>query len=421
MKFFLLFTFTLIILLNDFGYAKNKKGEGKSLDWFQWRGPNRDGISYEKGILTRWPEKGPDILWRINIGGGFSGVTVADGKLFSMWQEENSQFLVCLNAQTGKEFWRQKVGVKFQSGWGNGPRSTPLVDNNTVYAISAEGLLFAANISDGKIRWTHNLEKEYGSQIPSYGYSSSPLIDGEKLLVEVGGKKGYAFVALNKDTGDLIWHSQTGPAAYSSPIAVTIKKTRQIVYLGAEGLFSVSPENGRLIWQYSWNARCPASGIPVNLVTPVFIKPNKIFISGGFGTVKGAALIVLKNEKGGFVAEDVWKNNGMNNLVSTSVLLENFIYGFDDKFLKCIDAESGSEKWKKRGFKTGSLIAVDGHLIVLGENGKLALIEATPKEYKELANLKILDERCWTSPSLANGKLYLRNHEEMVCLDVAVK
>ncbi len=414
-------TFAAVILINNFGYTKESNVKGKRLDWYQWRGPNRDGISYETGVLKHWPKNGPDIVWRIAVGDGYSGISVSNSKLFTMWDEGDSQFLFCLDAQTGKELWRYSVGKNFKNGWGNGPRSTPLVSKNIVYAISTEGLVHAVNIIDGKTRWTHDLKAKYGSQIPVYGYSSSPLVEGEKLFVEAGGKESYAFIALNKETGDLIWHSQTDLPSYSSPIAVTVNKTRQIVFLSAEGLYSVSPKDGSLIWHYSWNARCPSTGVPVNTTTPIFIVPNKMFISGGFGTVTGAAVVQLQERNEKFIAEKLWNSSEMKNLINSSVFFKNFMYGFDDKILKCIDVRTGKTKWETPGFKRGSLIAADGHLIVLGENGNLALVEATPEEYREIANVKILSGKCWTSPSLANGKLYLRNHEEMVCLDVAVK
>lgn len=388
-------------------------------DWPQWRGLNRDGISIETGILKQWPETGPEVVWRRSIGDGYSGISVSNGKLFTMWEEGKSQFLFCLDPIKGKELWRLKIGDNFKSSWGHGPRSTPVIDNTIVYAISAQGLLHAVNVEIGKVLWTHNLNTEYGGQNLVYGYSSSPLVDGNKLFVEVGGKEEFAFVALNKTTGELLWNSQTDLQSYSSPIAVTMNETRQIVFLSAEGLFSVSPDDGSLYWQYPWNARCPSTGIPVNVNTPVFIAPDKIFISGAYGTITGGAIVQSHKNNDQFKPETLWNNGEMKNLINSSIYIENHIYGFDDSTLKCIDASTGIEKWKTRGFQRGSLIAVDGHLIVLGERGNLALIEATPLKYKEIARAQIFNsDRNWTAPSMANGKLYLRNHEEIICLNM---
>jgi outer membrane protein assembly factor BamB len=237
--------------------------------------------------------------------------------------------------------------------------------------------------------------------------------------MEVGGRDNYAFIALNKETGNLMWHSETGESSYSSPIAITLNNKRHIVFLGAEGLFSLAADDGQLYWHSVWNARCPQTGIPVNTATPIFIAPNKIFISGGYGTITGATTVQVKWHKEQYVANNLWFSNEMNNLVNSSVILKNHIYGFDDKFLKCLDVLTGEEKWKIPGYGRGSLIAVDGHLIVLGERGKLALVEATPASYKEVSSTQIFNsKKCWTSPSLADGKLYLRNHDELVCFDI---
>jgi len=412
----------LIFSLASFAASKVNAVKSDRLDWRQWRGPNRDGISLEKGLLKNWTEEGPKTLWRIAVGNGYSGISISDGKLLTMWDEGDSQFLICLDALTGKELWRCRVGDNFKNGWGNGPRSTPIVDKTIVYAISTQGLLYAVKVADGKTLWIVDLGQKYGGQIPDYGYSSSPLIHGEKLFVNVGGKKDFAFAAFNKNTGDLLWHSQTDLPAYSSPLAITIDGTYQIVFMSAEGMFSVSPEDGSLYWSSSWNARCPQTGIPVNAISPIFISPDKIFISGGFGTITGASVIRLVKHEKQFTVENLWTNKEMKNLFSTSIFFKNHIYGFDDNMLKCIDALTGNEKWETRNYRRGSLILADGHLIVLGERGKLALVEANPAGYKEIASAQILNsDRCWTSPSLERGKLYLRNHQEMVCLDILGK
>ncbi|UCH71579.1 MAG: PQQ-like beta-propeller repeat protein, partial [Thermoplasmatales archaeon] len=340
-------------------------------------------------------------------------------RVFSLWDEGGSQYLFCLDAQSGEEIWRFRIGNNFNDAWGNGPRATPIVDETIVYAISAQGLLHAINISNGQVLWLLDLEEEYGGELPIYGYSSSPLIEGDKLFVASGQKDDYAFLALDKNTGDLIWHSQTDELSYSSPIAITLGQQRQIVFLGDDGLFSVSPDDGKLFWHYSWNARCPSTNTPVNSITPIFISPDKLFISGGFGTVTGAAVFKINSQNNQYKTETIWNNRKMKNLINSSVFYENYIYGFDDKILKCIDPMNGEEKWKKRGFLRGSLIAVDGHLIILGERGNLALVKATPEKYSEISSSQIFNsDRCWTAPSLTKGKLYLRNHEEMVCLDL---
>ena len=387
-------------------------------DWPQWRGINRDGVSLEKNLLKAWPENGPKRLWRISVGNGYSGMSVSHGKLYTLWDAGNAQYLFCLDAATGKELWRHKIDENFINVFGNGPRSTPTIDNDIVYAISSTGKLHAVNALNGTPVWIHDLEQEYGGQIPDYGYSSSPLIQRNKLFVEVGGKDDSAFIAFNKETGDVIWTSQTDLPAYASPFTTTVNGVRQIIFFSASGLFSLSPDNGKLVWKYPWGTKCPATGIPLNTVSPLFIAPDKIFISSGSGTVKGGAVIQIQYQNDSFNVKKMWETKRMKSVLNSSVTHQNHIYGFDGGIFKCLNATTGEVKWKARGFQKGSLILAEDHLIVLGERGKLALVEANPKEFKEKASIQILNGKCWTSPTLAGGRLYLRNNKEMLCLDL---
>ncbi len=387
-------------------------------DWPQWRGPNRDAVSSQEGLLKEWPEGGPKALWRIAAGEGFSSISVAGGRLYTLWDAPAGQLLVGLDAATGKELWRRRLDARFESSWGNGPRSTPAVAGGTVFAASARGRLHAVDARDGRPIWSHDLAAEYGARVAEYGYSSSPLVEDGKLLVEVGGRENHAFVAFDPQTGKVVWTSQTDAAAYSSPLALTAAGVRQIVFFSASGLFAVAPGDGRLLWRHPWNASCPATGIPTNVAQPIFIPPDRIFISGGYGTVTGSQVVRLTGGEDGFRAESVWQTGTLRNQLNSSVLVEDHVYGFDVGILKCVDARTGEEKWQARGFQRGSLIAADGHLIVLGEEGRLALVEATPAGYRERASAQIMTGRSWTVPTLAAGRLYLRNQSEMLCLDM---
>jgi outer membrane protein assembly factor BamB len=387
-------------------------------DWPQWRGPKRDAVSDERGLLEEWQAGHPRVLWRIPVGEGFSSISVWQGRLYTLWDEGESEFLVGLDAATGEETWRYRVGASFENQWGNGPRSTPAVDSGVVYAVSAAGRLHAVAAQDGRAIWSHDLAKEYGGTIPAYGYASSPMIEGGKLFVEAGGRDNLAFIAFDKSSGEVVWASQTDAAAYSSPLAITVDGVRQIVFFSAGGLSAVAPEDGRLLWKQPWESNCPATGIPTNVAHPVFIPPDKIFVSNGYGTVTGSAVFRVVRRGEGFATETVWRSETMRNLLSSSILYGDHIYGFDIGILKAIDAATGEERWKARGFERGSLIAAEGQLIVLGEQGNLALVEATPSGYLEKGSTQILQGRAWTMPTLAGGRLYLRNHTEMVSLDL---
>lgn len=380
-------------------------------DWPQWRGPQRDGTSSETGFAKTWPSNGPKVVWRAKSGDGYSAISVSNGRLYTMWGEGNFEYLFCFNAADGKEIWRYKMGTNVFNDQGSGPRATPIVDDGMIYAIGARGNLHAVNAGTGAHVWSHDMEKEYDARIPRWGYSGSPLIEGNRVFVEIGGKRDYAFGAFDKKTGKLLWHSESRDLGYSSPLGITVNGRRQIVFFTANGLVAVAPENGKLLWDFAWT-----TSYDVNSAMPIFIAPNKLYLSSGYGV--GAAVIQIDGSGDRFSVKQMWRSKEMKNRFNSSVMHGDYIYGFDEAIFKCIDARTGEEKWKARGFSKGQLILADGHLIVLGEQGNLAIVEATPVEYREKASTQILTGKCWTVPSLANGRLYLRNQSEMLCVDL---
>ncbi|MYE89564.1 PQQ-binding-like beta-propeller repeat protein [Candidatus Poribacteria bacterium] len=397
-------------------------------EWSQWRGPNRDGISDEVNLLKEWSPKGPKVLWKIPLGEGFSGISVSQGRAYTMFSKGDDEFVVCLDATDGGEIWRFRSDKNYHEGQGgNGPRATPTIDGDLLFTISAHGKLYALNAASGQKVWSHDLQRKFGSKMPRWGFTASPLVEGELLLVEVGGKGEKSIVAFNKNSGDVIWSSHKDKLGYSSPIAITVKGVRQIICFTGTKLVSVSPTDGTIYWQYPWK-----TGYDVNAATPVFIPPDKVFISSGYD--KGAAVVQMRvflspdddrtateqiGENRGIVRiKEIWKNRKMKNQFASSVLHENYLYGFDNSILKCIEADTGEEQWKSRGYGKGTLILADGHLIILSDKGKLGLAEATPAGYIGKASAKVLSGLCWTAPTLANGKLYVRNEEEIICLDM---
>lgn len=400
-------------------------------EWPQWRGPNRDGVSGEVGILKEWAASGPKVLWNLPLGEGFSGISVSQGRVYTMFSKGNDEFIICLNATDGQEIWRFRSDDNYHEGQGgNGPRATPTIDGDLLFTISAHGKLYALNAGNGEKVWSHDLQRKFGSKMPRWGFSTSPLVDGELLLVEVGGKGEKSIVAFNKNSGDVVWSTHKDKLGYSSPIAITVQGVRQIICFTGTKLVSVSPTDGAIYWQYSWK-----TGYDVNAATPVFIPPDKVFISSGYD--KGAAVLQMrvfvshdddraatdqiKENRGRVRIKEIWKNRKMKNQFASSVLYDNYLYGFDNSILKCIEANTGEEQWKTRGLGKGTVILADGHLIILSDRGKLALAEATPVGYIEKASAKALSGLCWTAPTLAEGKLYMRNEEEMVCLDLTGK
>ncbi|HKI03838.1 MAG TPA: PQQ-binding-like beta-propeller repeat protein [Thermoanaerobaculia bacterium] len=379
-------------------------------DWPQFRGPNRDGISPETAVLKSWPASGPKVLWKVPLGEGYSQVVSAKGRLFTLAGQGGDEVAAALDAATGKQVWRVRIDRKYESGQGNGPRSTPTVDGDLVYVLSASGKLAALRTANGQVAWQHDLRGEYGANPPGWGVSTSPLVEGNLLVVNVGGTGNKSIVAFDKTSGKPVWTSQNDGAGYSAPIAITVRGVRQIIVFTADAIVSVSPKDGKLFWRSPWK-----TDYDVNAATPVFFPPDKLFVSSGYGT--GSTLFQIRAGDGGASAVEVWKSRGMKNQFSSSVLHNGILYGFDDGTLKAMEAGTGKERWKQRGFGHGSLILAGGHLIVLSDRGKLALLPATPEEYRELGSAQVLDGKCWTSPSLADGRLYVRNEEQLIALD----
>ena len=381
-------------------------------DWPQYRGPNRDGISRETGLLKSWPQGGPKVLWKAPSGDGYSHMAVTGGRLYTMIGQGADEVVVAHDAATGKQVWRVRADAKYSSDQGDGPRSTPVVDGGMVYALSAGGKLLALNAQTGKEVWRHDLRAEMGAKPPQWGISTTPLVEGNLLLVDVGGSDGKSLAAFDKKTGKVVWTSQTDKAGYSAPIGITVNGVRMVIFFTGSSVVAVTPADGKLLWRVPWR-----TDWDVNAATPIFIAPDKLYVSSGYDT--GAGLFRIKAAGKLAMVEEVWKSRGMKNQFSSSVFHNGHIYGFDNRTLKCIEAATGEEKWKQGGLGHGSLILADGHLIVLSESGRLVLAEATPAAYREKAGAEVLSGRCWVAPTLANGVLYVRNQEQMLALKAA--
>jgi outer membrane protein assembly factor BamB len=380
--------------------------------WPQFEGPSRDGVAAGSGPVAPWGSEGPKVVWRVPGGEGYSGLAVADGRVFTLYAREADEWIVALGAADGRELWRVRSDVKLLTANGNGPRSTPTVDGATVFAVGARGKLFALDVADGRILWRRDLEREFKVARPHWGTASSPLVEGERLIVQVGGRRDAAFAAFDKRSGEVLWAAHSEVPAYASPVAMTLAGRRQVLFFGAEALVSVAPEDGELLWRYPW-----VTPNGVNVATPLLIPPDRVFISSAYDI--GAALLAVQAEAGRWRVEPVWAGRVMKNLFHTSVFHRGHLYGFDNAILKCIEAATGRERWRMGGYARGSVILAGSRLIVLGEHGRLALVDAEPAGYRERARAQVLAGRTFTGPALADGRLYLRDEEEIVCLELA--
>jgi len=386
------------------GYATN------ATDWPQWRGPNRDGISTEKGWLSIWPEEGPEVLWKISVGTGYSAVSVSGGRVYTMGNSEKTDTVYCLDANTGDEIWKYSYPCEAKGGGHPGAGSTPTVDGKTVYTLSRDGDLFCLDADSGKVIWSKALQKDFNLKVPSWGFTCSPLVLDNLLILNVGPT-----LAMNKATGELVRQSTDYGASYSSPIAFNLGSLRCLAVFPGLGLVVLNAENGQELGQLPWKPN-PSGNIP----TPI-ASGDKVFISSGHNT--GCALIQVSKDK----LSVIWQNKNMSNHLSSCVLWKGHLYGIDgtahvEKVLSlvCLDFETGTVKWKHQGSRMVSLMLADGKLIIMGDKGDLVIAEASPDGFKEISHAKVLSGLCWTVPVLSGGKIYCRNHEgDLVCLDVS--
>lgn len=389
-------------------------------DWATWRGPSHDGSSSDTAFVRGWLAEGITECWRRDAGVGYAGLAVRDGVVYTMEGRGSDELVLALGARGGEELWRKRVGSVDRSVYGGaGPRVMPVVAGDFLYTVSGENDLLALDPKDGRRIWRRDLVEELGARPPAEGPAASPLVDGDRLLVMVGGRGGKALAAFDRRTGALLWTSQDDDrASYSSPVPFAAHGVDQALFLSASVLFSVDPATGKLLWRYSW-----PTYDDVNVATPLVLPPDRVFISAGYD--QGAALLRVRpgsdGGKGRLAVEEVWRNRVMKNHFNSSVHHEGTIYGFDESILTAVSAATGEELWQARGWGKGSLIVAAGHLIVLGENGDLGLVEATSAEYVEKKRREVLGGRSWTPPSLAEGRLYVRDRSEIVCLEPAAR
>jgi outer membrane protein assembly factor BamB len=389
--------------------------------WPQWLGPRRNGITTETGIATTWPEDGLPVVWRAASGEGYSSLAVACGRAYTLLQDGNDEAVVCWQSDTGQELWRERYAAKFQTHEASGPRSTPCVDDDRLYTVGGTGIFQCRDAVSGKLHWEHNLLKEFNAPNLRWGVCFSPLVDGELVFANPGGPNGNSVAAFNKHTGALVWKALDDPAGYSSPILINAAGRKQVLFFTGTALVSLAPEDGQLLWRFPW-----PTPFGVNSATPLWLQGHAggqvfdyVLTSSGYGV--GCALLKVSAAADGSVqAQRVYTSNQMRNHFTTSVFHGGFLYGIDDPgWLTCLDVKSGQVRWKERGAGKGSLLAVEGHVLVLEEQGRLVLVEATPEGYREEASWQALNDRCWTTPALAEGRLYLRNEKKVLCLKLA--
>jgi outer membrane protein assembly factor BamB len=391
-------------------------------DWPQWRGPERDGRSAETELLDRWPSKGPKLLWQVKeIGSGYSTPAVVGDRLYltsNVGMDE--EFVRALRVEDGKQVWSTPLG---KVGPNRGPqypgaRSTPTVDGELLYALGSDGDLACLETRGGKMRWQKNLRTDFGGQPGNWAYAESPLIHGDKLICTPGGEQA-TLVALDKRDGEVIWKSAVpggDQAAYASPILVEIDGVRQYVQFLQKGLVGIDAETGKFLWRYEKTAQ----GSPANIPTPV-AQDGYVYSASGRG---GAALVKLTANQGDVKAEEAYSSPKLPTAIGGSVVIGDYLYGSTGQGLICADFLTGEIKWQDRSIGASSLCYADGSLYLHGENGDVALVEATPEGYREKGRFTPPDQpdrgksKAWAYPVVANGRLYIHDMGTLWCYDV---
>ncbi len=384
-------------------------------DWPQWRGPGRNGVSTETGLLKQWPAAGPPLAWRVSgAGEGYSSFAVADGRLFTLGARQDTEYVFAFDTGSGKKLWEAANGRRFTNDRGDGPRATPTVDGNRLYVFGSSGDLSVLDASSGKVFWKQNLLEKYGGSNIRWGLSESPLVAGDRIIVTPGGR-GAAIVALRKTDGSLIWKSQSDEPGYSSAILHEVGGLRQvIVFTGARAL-GLDVNDGRLLWSYDRVANDVA-----NVATPL-VRGNRVFLSSDYGT--GAALLALTASGAQMNASEVYFTKEMRNHHASSVLVGDYVYGFSSTILTAMHFDTGKVAWRDRSVGKGSLIFADERLYVFGENGVVGLAEANPERYVEHGRFRLETGGLptWSHPVVSGGKLFIRDQNTLYAYDVAAR
>jgi len=380
-------------------------GQAPAADWPQWRGTERTGISKETGLLRQWPAAGPASAWTASgLGAGYGSVAVSGDRVFVQGARERESVVSSLSRADGKVVWTKVIGARGDNDRGDGPRSTPTVDGERLYVLTENGDLACLRVADGTRIWQRNILKDFDASNINWLLSESPLVDGGRVVVTPGGSDG-GMVALDKMTGKTVWASLEldDEAGYSSPIVADVHGVRTYMTLTSGAGVGVRASDGKLMWRYA-----AAANRTANITTPIYAD-NKVFYSSAYGT--GGALVGLRSSSGEIRAQEIYFTRDMQNHHGGVVLVDGYLYGYNNSVLTCLEWATGKMMWRDRSVGKGAVSFADGHLYILGENNVVGLVEATPAGYREKGRFTIRDQGrpSWSHPAIAGGRLYIRN------------
>ncbi|MEO2035819.1 MAG: PQQ-binding-like beta-propeller repeat protein [Planctomycetaceae bacterium] len=389
-------------------------------DWPQFLGPGRNGISPETNLVSTFPKAGPGVLWRTDLGVGQSGIAVSDGTVYTLFQDDDSQYVVALDEATGDRKWLSGIADAYENAMGNGPRATPVIVDQTVCVFTGEGILAALATATGDVNWQVDTTQKLDARPAGYGMASSPLVINGTVIVHIGSANG-TVAAYSLETGDMTWAAGSDACGYSSPVQMTFDGSEQIVTFSAESVMGISPVSGEPLWQYPF-----VTDYDCNIAAPIQVNDSSLLISAGEN--HGAVLLTVTQSDDGWSVNETWASLGKRSVLraewQTPVLLDGHVFGLDNvgaagpiTNLVCINALSGEAVWSKKRFGKSNLTLGDGKLFISTVDGELVIVEATAEGFRETARARVLG-MTRQAPVIANGRLYLRDDREIVCIDV---
>jgi outer membrane protein assembly factor BamB len=382
-------------------------------DWPGFRGERRDAIIHGVVIETDWSKSPPAELWRRPIGPGWSSFAVHGNRLYTQEQRGDDEIVAAYDLATGEPVWRHRDAERFwESNAGAGPRGTPTFDNGRIYALGATGIVNALDARDGSVVWSRNAASDTGASIPGWGFTSSPVVVNDLVIVAASGRLAAYEVA----TGKPRWFAQTEGGSYSSPHLITIGGVEQVLMQSSGGLIGIAPADGTRLWQHAWPQ------LPI--VQPALIADGDLLISGvdAIASGVGTQRIAVSQGSGGWAVKERWTSTGLKPTFNDYVVHERFAFGFDGGILACIDLEDGTRKWKGGRYGHGQLVLLPDQdlLLVVSEEGELALVKATADQFSEVARFKAIEGKTWNHPALVGDVLLVRNGEEMAAFRLAL-
>lgn len=387
-------------------------------NWLQWGGPRRDFIVNSSAIASSWPDEGPQKLWSRSLGDGYAGIAVEGTILYTAYRRDAQEVIVAINANTGKTIWEYAYDNPFQSSYSenisSGPRAMPQVIGDRIVTASATGKIHSIDKRKGRPVWSRDLYSEFGGNRLDFGYSCHALPYKDNLILLAGGQ-GSAALSLRQKDGAVVWKNMSGANAHSSPVLIEVDGQPQVVALLASEVIGFDPEDGRLLWRHPHETQY---GLAIS--TPIWLPGNLLFVSSAYDG--GSRVLQLRLSEGKTEVKEVWANRRLQSHFGAVIRQGDYLYFSEGhngpSLMTCVNFRNGEIAWQRRGFAKAQLLAADGKLILLDEDGTLALVEATPKELRTLAKISLLESVSWTPPTLAGTKLYLRDRRRLMALEL---